>query len=83
MSRSQEVLDVDGPLLALEDRVTLESVLELERLWPPVNGLLRLDCVCSCMKESWLIVKRTVEGIPICLRELHCSTAGSEARCDW
>jgi hypothetical protein len=82
MSRSQEVLGVDGRLLALEDRLTLESVLEPDRLWPPVTGLLRLDCVCSCLKDCWLIVKMTVAGYPICLQELHSSTAGSEARCD-
>lgn len=63
MSRSLEGLGVEGPLLVLEDRLTAELVLELDRLLPPVNGLLRLDCVCSCMKESWLMMTRTVDGI--------------------
>lgn len=73
MSRSRDDLDVDEPLLALEERLTLELVLELELLWPPVNGLLRLDCVCSCMKEGWLIVKKAVGSVSDCILGLQCS----------
>lgn len=73
MSRSRELLGVDEPLLALEDRLTLEPVLELELLWQPVNGLLRLDCVCSCMKEGRLMVKKGFDMASICTRGLRCS----------
>ena len=62
MSKSQDVLGVEEPLLTLEERLfPLELVLELESLWPPVEGLLWPDWVCSCMKESWLILTETGE----------------------
>ena len=54
MSRSRELFGVDEPLSRLDDMLALESLLELELMWPG-NGRLTLDCVCSCMNDSWLM----------------------------
>jgi len=63
MSKSSELFGVDAPLLTLEDRLPPEASLELELLWPPENGRFRLDCVCNCMNDSWLIVKLAAEFV--------------------
>jgi ABC-type nitrate/sulfonate/bicarbonate transport system ATPase subunit len=47
---SREYFGVDEPLSTLDERLRLELQLELESLWP-AEGLLRVDCVCSCVKE--------------------------------
>jgi len=52
MSKSREFLGVDERLLILDERLRLEVLLELDLLLPPVDGLLRPDCVCSCMNEG-------------------------------
>lgn len=61
MSQSGEFFGVDEPLLTLEEQLAVEVAREVALLWLPVTGLLRLDCVCSCMTESLFIVGRTVE----------------------
>jgi len=61
MSISKELFGVDEPLLTLDDKLAPELLLKLESLWSPVLGRLRLDCVCNCMKESWLIVKAAIQ----------------------
>ena len=65
MSKSQDVFGVEEPLPTLEERLLLplEFVLELESLWPQVEGLLWPDWVCNCMKESWLILTKDVENL--------------------
>jgi hypothetical protein len=64
MSRSRKLFGVEERLPALDDRLTLEVLLELE-LELPVNGLLRPDCVCSCMNDGWLIVKTTTDSTSV------------------
>jgi len=63
MSKSRELFGVDAPLLTLEDRLPPEALLELELLWLPENGRFRLDCVCNCMNDSWLIVIPATEFV--------------------
>jgi hypothetical protein len=32
-----------------------------------------LDCVCSCMKDGWLILKKAFESVSGCVLGLQCS----------